>query len=175
MSLFSFYNISVILKLARSRKNLQDPYDKLVFSIVDFASIACCAASNHTDHRTNISWVTDFTWYPDKTSCLKISRASPNYTGYDQARIFDIDYSWKRCYSFETVKGEEYLIRGTFLYYGDTALRTSFFILVGVTNISKVNSLEDLKGLEYLDESSSSVLKVVKRINLGATEGDFIK
>ncbi|XP_024027034.1 nodulation receptor kinase-like [Morus notabilis] len=177
----------------------------------DFVSIACCRESNYTDPNTTISWDTDYRWFPDRKNCRKISKASTNHTGDDEARIFDIDYSWKRCYSLDTTRGEEYLIRGTFLYYENILLyETSFSVSVGVTNISQVNSAEDfevegifratkesidfclvktegdpyisrlvlrpLKGLEYLqDFSSSSVLKVVRRINLGAKDGDIIK
>ncbi|PON97099.1 Receptor-like kinase [Trema orientale] len=175
-----------------------------------FLSIACCADHNYTDLNTNISWVEDSSWYPDKTGCQKITRAAATYTGYNETRIFDVDFSGKRCYSLDTLKGQDYLIRGTFLYYGDTILKTSFSISVGVTEISQVKyspkdlevegvfranksyidfclvktegapyisqlELRQLKGLEYLQGFSSSVLKLVKRVDLGSKEGDIIR
>ncbi|KAL5556683.1 hypothetical protein UlMin_038919 [Ulmus minor] len=106
-----------------------------------FVSIACCAEANYKDQSTNISWTADYNWFPDKRSCQKISRAATNYTGYGEVRIFDIDNSGKRCYSLDTTKGEDYLIRGTFLYYGE---KSSFFISIGVTQIGLVNSPQDL-------------------------------
>ena len=180
----------------------------LIFT-AGFVSVACCADHNYTDHNTNISWIEDSSWFPDKTGCQKITRAAANYTGYDEARIFNIDFSGKRCYSLDTIKGQDYLIRGTFLYYGDIILKTTFSISVGVTEISQVNSpkelevegvfrankryidfclvksegapyisqleLRPLKGLEYLQGFSSSVLKLVQRVDLGSKEGNIIR
>ncbi|XP_060970362.1 nodulation receptor kinase-like [Cannabis sativa] len=108
-----------------------------------FISLACCK-DNYTDTQTNIRWESDYNWFPDKTGCQKITKA----TGYDETRIFNIDFSGKRCYSLETIKGQDYLIRGTFLYNGDTVLKQSFSILVGVTNISQVNFPKELEVVE---------------------------
>ncbi|KAK1587933.1 hypothetical protein Q3G72_018382 [Acer saccharum] len=109
-----------------------------------FLSIACCADSDFTDKNTNISWSPDEKWYPDRSGCHKVTRPVVNYTVYDKVRDFDTG-SGKRCYNLTTIKDQEYLIRGTFLY-GD-ALRTnlvsSFDVLVGVTPISQVNSSVD--------------------------------
>ncbi|XP_062100824.1 nodulation receptor kinase-like [Humulus lupulus] len=105
-----------------------------------FLSLACCK-DNYSDPQTNIKWESDYNWFPDKTGCQKITRAA----GYDENRIFNIDFSGKRCYRLDTIKGQDYLIRGTFLYNDDTVLKPSFSILVGVTKISQVNFPKELE------------------------------
>lgn len=164
-----------------------------------FVSIACCAEANITDPITNINWTTDSTLLLDGViSCQKISKPVLNQTGYNEARIFNIA-SGKRCYTLPTTKGEDYLIRGTFL--SGATEHSSFGVSVGVTVISLVSSSEDsdveglfkassnhidfclvkkegapyisqlvlrpLKDLDYLKDFPSSVLKLVKRIDLG--------
>lgn len=110
----------------------------------DFVSIACCADSDFIGKNPSINWKPDDAWFPDKKDCRTITRPVVNNKFYDKVRDFDID-SGKRCYNLSTTKGQDYLIRGTFLY-GDaveTPLVSSFNVLVGVTPISLVNSTED--------------------------------
>lgn len=173
------------------------------FENAGFLSIACCAGGNYTEKVTNISWTPDFQWFPDTISCQKISKPVVNQTGYKESRIFNIPKG-KICYSLPTPKGEDYLIRGTFLT-GVTG--SSFSVSVGVTVIGLVSSSQDLEvegifkatknytdfclvkkegapyisklalrplwDLEYLQEFPNSVLKLVKRINLGGNGSDI--
>lgn len=172
-------------------------------------SLACCSDSYFTDPNTTISWIPDDSWFPNRTGCRnEVIEALRTYD-YGQARIFNIN-SGKRCYNLKTIKEQDYLVRGTFLF-GDslrTTLDTSFDVLVGVTGISLVNSSEDsevegifratkdnidfclekvqgdpyisklelrpLQNLNYLlNFSSSTVLKTVRRIDVGSTRGDI--
>ncbi|KAF5749719.1 hypothetical protein HS088_TW03G00044 [Tripterygium wilfordii] len=107
-----------------------------------FVSIACCANQNFTEQNTSITLVSDDGWYHERTSCSNISR--PRENGYDRARIFNIE-SGRRCYNLKTTKNRDYLTRGTFLV--DKFVQpqgSSFDVLIGVTPISVVNSLDDL-------------------------------
>ncbi|KDP32166.1 hypothetical protein JCGZ_12627 [Jatropha curcas] len=108
-----------------------------------FVSIKCCAASNSKDSN-NITWISDAGWFPiNAKNCKNITTARANYTGYDIVRFFD--KPGKICYDIPTTKDQNYLIRSTFLH-GDSegSLDFSFDVLIGVTRISTVNSLEDL-------------------------------
>ncbi|XP_044463492.1 nodulation receptor kinase-like [Mangifera indica] len=105
-------------------------------------SIACCADSSSSNR--NISWVPDDNWFPDHTSCRRITTPVVHYATYDKVRAFNIS-TGKRCYNFTTNKDQVYLIRGTFLY-GDregTPLGSSINVWFGVTPLSVVNSSED--------------------------------
>lgn len=108
-------------------------------------SIACCADSNFTDTSTSIIWSPDDTWFPDRTGCHNITIPVVNYKVYGKVRDFDIETGGKTCYKLSTVKGQDYLVRGTFLY-GDTVrapLISTFNVYIGVTPVSLVNSSED--------------------------------
>ncbi|KAL9461143.1 hypothetical protein AB3S75_004189 [Citrus x aurantiifolia] len=110
----------------------------------DFVSIACCADSDFIGKYPPVNWKQDDAWFPDKKDCRTITRPAVNNKFYDRVRDFGID-SGKRCYNLSTINGQDYLIRGTFLY-GDaleTPLISSFNVLVGVTPIGLVNSTED--------------------------------
>lgn len=118
-------------------------------------SIACCAEANVTDPITNITWTTDALWSIYRAiNCQKISKPVVNQTGYNEARIFNIA-SGKRCYTLPTTKGEDYLIRGTFLS-GATEY-SSFGVSVGVTVISLVSSSQDSE-VEGLFRASSNYI-----------------
>ncbi|KAM3709011.1 hypothetical protein ACJW31_02G140700 [Castanea mollissima] len=154
-----------------------------------FVSLACCADSNFIDQ--NISWSPDDSWFPDRTGCRNETKAAVNNDqGYNKTRVFnipDLPDSGKRCYNLTTVKDQDYLVRGTFLY-GDllsTNPNNSFNVLgifratedhidfclekdIGNPYISKVE-LRPLKISEYLQESSSTVLKLVSRVDVGGT------
>lgn len=107
-------------------------------------SIACCADSDFIGKYPPVNWKPDDAWFPDKKDCRAITRPAVNNKFYDRVRDFGID-SGKRCYNLSTIKGQDYLIRGTFLYRDtlETPLISSFNVLVGVTPISLVNSTED--------------------------------
>nr|AAY22388.1 symbiosis receptor-like kinase [Tropaeolum majus] len=110
-----------------------------------FVSVACCADSGFTDN-TLINWITDESWFPDKQGCRNFAPPVANYTGYKKARIFAID-SGKRCYNLPTIKDQDYLIRGSFLF-GDSLsspFGTSFNVLVGVTPIARVSTSDKLE------------------------------
>nr|XP_048334843.1 nodulation receptor kinase-like [Ziziphus jujuba var. spinosa] len=169
-----------------------------------FQSTFAQEGGNYTEQVTNITWVSDSQRFPDTISyCQKISKPVVNQTGYNVSRIFNIPKG-KICYSLPTTKGEDYLIRGTFL----TGLTgSSFWVSVGVNEIGLVSSSQDLEiegilratknytdfclvekegapyisklalrplwDLEYLQEFPNSVLRLVKRINLGGSGADI--
>lgn len=104
-----------------------------------FESIACCADSNYTDSKTFINYTSDFNIFSDRTSCRDITKPVGNHASYERARVFDIDKG-KRCYSLPTIKGQVYLLRGTFP--SDDSLSKSpdfsFDVTVGVTLLGAV-------------------------------------
>ena len=170
-----------------------------------FVSIACCADSEYTDPNTSLNYTSDFSFYPDKTSCSDTTRPVKNYAGHGKARVFDIDIG-KRCYNLPTNKNQVYLLRGTFP--SEESPNSSFNVTIGVTSLGVVEkpsqAVESLEGIfiatknytdfclvknqgnpyislielrpldeEYLLDSPSNALKVIKRNNLGATGDDI--
>ncbi|OVA10049.1 Protein kinase domain [Macleaya cordata] len=165
-----------------------------------FVSIHSCAASNTTDPNTKINWISDINLFGNNDrKCKTVNDL--------KARIFGTDLGNKWCYNLATIKGEDYLIRGTFL--NGSVLRSSadtfFNVSIDATSISQVNSSVDLLEVEaifrandqyinfclvrgkgnayisklelrplndlvYLKNRPSSVLKVVKRVDLGYTK-----
>ncbi|KAI8534579.1 hypothetical protein RHMOL_Rhmol10G0101500 [Rhododendron molle] len=113
----------------------------------DFVSIRCCADSNVIDPITNISWITDIEWYPDRSNCQDVTRraAQNNTVGYGRVRIFSSQTgNNKWCYNLTTVKNQDYLIRGTFISEGTPSKSVfSFNVLIGTTLIGTVNSSFD--------------------------------
>ncbi|KAK9285498.1 hypothetical protein L1049_024692 [Liquidambar formosana] len=110
-----------------------------------FLSLDCCADSIlFTDPKTAINWTSDYGWFPDRSGCRKISEAVENYTGYPKARLFSTNLGKKWCYNLTTIKDQDYLIRGTFLF-GDSLdpLGALFNVSIDVTTISQVNSSDD--------------------------------
>lgn len=109
-----------------------------------FLSIQCCAAANFTEPRTNLSWISDGTWFPENQSC--ISRPVYKSAHYERARSFSLDIGHKWCYSLPTRKDHDYLVRGTFLSVkqGKTLPHSSFVVLIGVTPIATVKSSDEL-------------------------------
>ncbi|KAB2597567.1 nodulation receptor kinase-like [Pyrus ussuriensis x Pyrus communis] len=105
-----------------------------------FVSIACCAESNYTDSR-NISWISDFNQFPNTTGCHTRVPSKADYSGYNRSRVFYQNSNQKRCYKLSTKKGEDYLIRATFLF--GHIWSSSFSVSVGVTPIGVVDSSED--------------------------------
>ncbi|XP_068314950.1 nodulation receptor kinase-like [Pyrus communis] len=105
-----------------------------------FVSIACCAESNFTDSR-NISWISDFNQFPNTTGCHTRVPSKADYSGYNRSRVFYQNSNQKRCYKLSTKKGEDYLIRATFLF--GHIWSSSFSVSVGVTPIGVVDSSED--------------------------------
>ncbi|XP_047325196.1 nodulation receptor kinase-like [Impatiens glandulifera] len=105
-----------------------------------FLSIDCCAESNFTDHRTNISWIEDYSWFPDRSTCQKIITSEKTQRLCDNSRVFTSRYGNIWCYSLPTVKNQVYIIRGTFLPWNRQVAErgSSFDILIGVTSIAKV-------------------------------------
>lgn len=124
-----------------------------------FVSIQCCSDSNISDPNTNITWTTDENWYPNKEGCQNISRPVQNDTNNDKARFFGSTYGTKWCYNLPTTKGQDYLIRGTFLF-GDvrrTPRGTFFDALIGVTPIGRIN-LSDDKEIEGIFKATNEYM-----------------
>ncbi|WMV16941.1 hypothetical protein MTR67_010326 [Solanum verrucosum] len=115
------------------------------FAQEGFLSIQCCAAANFTEPRTNLSWISDGTWFPENQSC--ISRPVYKSAHYERARSFSSDIGHKWCYSLPTRKDHDYLVRGTFLSVKQekTLPHSSFVVLIGVTPIATVKSSDELK------------------------------
>ncbi|KAJ9177458.1 hypothetical protein P3X46_012676 [Hevea brasiliensis] len=157
-----------------------------------FVSIKCCAASNSTDDN-KISWMSDSGWFPDEASCRHITRAEANSTSYD-VRVFKID-SGKRCYNLPTNKDQDYLIRVTFLYGDSVESLCSFDVLIGVTQISTVNTVENLtvegifrathryidfclvhdKGYPYISQLELRPLEYSEYLNIQGKASDVLK
>lgn len=171
-----------------------------------FISVQCCTEGSSLDNNA-IIWESDFKWHPDRRNCRNISKPVVNYVGYNKVRTFRTCLkSGEWCYNLTTIKGEDYLIRGYFLF-GDSLRQgstSSFNVSIGTTIISRVKSSDDtevegifratneyinfclvkeegdpyisllelrnLRDSQYLDKEPSSVLKVVKRADVGNTE-----
>ncbi|KAL8125094.1 nodulation receptor kinase-like isoform X2 [Apium graveolens] len=103
-----------------------------------FESIQCCAQTNFTDRNTNISWTTDDQWYPNISCCQEISPST-------KVRVFSSTFGNKWCYSLNTRKDENYLLRGTFRAgeLQKSPPGTIFDVLIGITSIAIVKSSED--------------------------------
>ncbi|KAL0450085.1 UNVERIFIED_CONTAM: Nodulation receptor kinase [Sesamum latifolium] len=111
------------------------------FAQEESISIQCCADATFKEPNTNISYISDESWYPDKRSCQDTV-----WTGHDnlnKARFFTGGYSSKWCYSLPTRSGVAYLIRGTFPINNLQASPpdTFFNVSVDVTEIERVNSI----------------------------------
>ncbi|KAK4346730.1 hypothetical protein RND71_033069 [Anisodus tanguticus] len=115
------------------------------FAEEGFLSIQCCAPANFTKPRTNLSWISDETWFPENQIC--ISRQVYKNAHYEQARSFSSDIGHKWCYNLPTRKDHDYLVRGTFLSGNQekTLPHSSFVVLIGVTPIATVKSSDELK------------------------------
>ncbi|XP_071709829.1 nodulation receptor kinase-like [Rutidosis leptorrhynchoides] len=107
----------------------------------DFVSIQCCADSNYTDPN-HITWVPDDKWFSDNGQCQDIVTPQQNGTTNDQARFFNTNYGTKWCYDLPTIKGQDYLIRGTFPSedLNDGPTTTFFNVSIGISPIGQVNS-----------------------------------
>lgn len=105
-------------------------------------SIACCAESDYTDSLT-ISWISDFNQFPNNRGCHTSVKAVVNNSGYNKTRVFYQGSGQRRCYKLSTTKGEDYLIRGTFLFGPLWGSHFNFSVSVGVTPIGVVDSSED--------------------------------
>lgn len=104
---------------------------------VGFVSLACCADSNFTDTSTGIVWTPDSHWFPNSSSCINISNNA-------KSRIFGIALGKRSCYRISTVKGQEYVIRGTFLVKESSASGDSYFgVYIGATLLDLVSSSQD--------------------------------
>ncbi|KAL8117881.1 hypothetical protein AgCh_015679 [Apium graveolens] len=111
----------------------------------DFRSIQCCADTNFTESTTNLSWITDDNWYPDKRTCQGITQQIKNSTVHAKTRIFNSSFAKKWCYNLTTRKDQDYLLRGTFTA-GDlqrTPQSNIFDVLIDITSIAQVNSSND--------------------------------
>lgn len=113
---------------------------------VGFVSLACCADTNFIDKNTSIGWTQDSQWlFPNYSStCANINNNN------EKSRIFGSNVlGWKRyCYHFNTIKGEEYLIRGTFLVNESSSSNghyssSLFGVYIGNTLLSRVKAFRD--------------------------------
>ncbi|KAL9666183.1 hypothetical protein QQ045_000507 [Rhodiola kirilowii] len=114
-----------------------------------FVSLKCCASSNSTDAVTSINWTSDNNlFYSNLSRCQKVTKPVPNYTGYDWARIFDSKLGKRWCYNLTTVKDQDYLVRGSFLF-GDSfqasAPGGSYNVSIDVTSISTLQSNDNIE------------------------------
>lgn len=109
-------------------------------SYVGFLSINCCATKNSTDEN-NITWITDYSWFPDNSVCQKIRRPVQYSESYF-VRGFAID-SGKICYTLPTIKGLNYILRGSFIHL-DSLTPSTFDVLIGVTSLSTVELPNDV-------------------------------
>ncbi|XP_054809886.1 nodulation receptor kinase-like isoform X2 [Prosopis cineraria] len=120
-----------------------------------FVSIACCADSSYTDPETNLSYKSDYTWFPDRTSCRSLINHKANQTGNERARMFDITDKGKRCYSLPTIQDKIYMLRGSFP--PDNSLEDfSFNVLIAVTSLGSVRPSGDLEIVEGIFRASKN-------------------
>ncbi|KAE9449528.1 hypothetical protein C3L33_18582, partial [Rhododendron williamsianum] len=140
-----------------------------------FVSIRCCADSNVIDPITNISWITDSEWYPDRSNCQDVtSRAAENNTvGYGRVRIFSSQIeNNKWCYNLTTVKNQDYLIRGTFISGGTPSKSFfSFNVMIGTTLIGTVNSSFDTE-VEGVFKATGDYINFCLEKDAKVEEGD---
>lgn len=138
-------------------------------------SIRCCADSNVIDPITNISWITDSEWYPDRSNCQDLtSRAAQNNTvGYGRVRIFSSQIgNNKWCYNLTTVKNQDYLIRGTFISEGTPSKSFfSFNVMIGTTLIGTVNSSFDTE-VEGVFKATGDYINFCLEKDAKVEEGD---
>nr|XP_016487983.1 PREDICTED: nodulation receptor kinase-like [Nicotiana tabacum] len=113
------------------------------FAQEGFLSIQCCAPANFTEPSTNLSWISDETWFPENQSC--IIRPVHKNTPYERARFFSSDIGHKWCYNLPTRIDQDYLVRGTFLSGNQVKAlpHSSFVVLIGVTPLATVKSSSD--------------------------------
>ncbi|XP_051140304.1 nodulation receptor kinase-like [Andrographis paniculata] len=167
-----------------------------------FVSIQCCAEANFTEQITNITYIPDDNWYPDKTSCRDTKHGAQR-----KSRIFSSEYNnCKWCYTLPTRINGVYLIRATFPL--KNASPDSFFkVSIGATILARVNSdskpyveaifksatknythfcLVKGKGKaflskmelrpshqDYVKKNASRVLKLLDRVDVGNKESDI--
>ncbi|XP_054825608.1 nodulation receptor kinase-like isoform X2 [Prosopis cineraria] len=108
------------------------------------------SASASEDPKTSVNYTSDFSFYPDKTSCLDTTKPVGNNAGRGKARVFYIDEG-KRCYNLPTAENQVYLLRGTFP--SDESLskspNSSFDVTIGVTSLGVVEKPpQDMELLE---------------------------
>lgn len=117
----------------------------MMIFLAGFISIQCCGDGNITEPTTNISWISDENWYPEREGCQDIKASLHHDTKPRKTRFFSLDPGHKWCYSLPTRRDQDYLVRGTFISGNrqTTLQNTSFDVLIGVTPIAKVKSLNE--------------------------------
>lgn len=112
-----------------------------------FLSIQCCAASNFTDQGTNLTWTSDSYLLHNVGRCEHVSSTS-GFTVHNSVRIFDESDSRSFCYYLPVIKGQNYLVRATFLngLFPQFVVGATFNFSIGTTSLSQINS-----SLEYLE------------------------
>ncbi|KAG9130898.1 hypothetical protein Leryth_006681 [Lithospermum erythrorhizon] len=171
-----------------------------IYAQEGFVSIRCCSDAAYTDPITNISWIGDGTWYPDKRSCVDIVG-----TEY-KARSLSSNISKQWYYNLPTLSNQDYLVRGTFIGNLQSSPSSSFHVLVGVTKLALINTVNEYKvegifratgdnsdfclltekvqpfisevelrpvSSNYLDKEPSGVLKLIDRVDAGNKEGEI--
>lgn len=108
--------------------------------LAGFISIQCCGDGNVTEPSTNISWISDENWYPERQGCQDIID-EPR-----KARFFSLDLGRKWCYTLPTWRDQDYLVRGTFI--SGNLQNTSFDVLIGATPIARVKSVNNEETVE---------------------------
>ncbi|KAL5714698.1 non-specific serine/threonine protein kinase [Ranunculus cassubicifolius] len=113
----------------------------------DFVSIQCCAPSSFIDPITKIRWTSD-THLQNNGKCENIS--NPKGNNNRLSRFFYNGSSGKWCYKLDTVNGQNYLVRGTFVRGNQTPDNTSFDVSLGATLVGRVSSSVEFLELEAI-------------------------
>ncbi|MCD9645482.1 hypothetical protein HAX54_034443 [Datura stramonium] len=154
------------------------------FAQEEFLSIQCCAPANFREPHTNLSWISDETWFSENQSC--ISRPVYENAHYERTRSFSSDIVHKWCYNLPTRKDHDYLVRGTFLTGNQekTLPHSSFVVLIGVTPIATVKSSDDLR-VEAIFRSTRSYINFcllkkkgnpyISKVELRPINPDYLK
>lgn len=125
-------------------------------------SIQCCADASFQDPNTNISYISDEFWHPDKKSCQWTGNANRES---NEARFFESRYDSKWCYTLPTSKGSVYLVRGTFPLSDPQASPSDdfFSVSVGETEIERVDSArERVEGIFKATRNYTNFCLVIK-------------
>ena len=173
-------------------------------------NIQCCAISEFTDPRTEITYTSDYYLLNGVGACTNFSGLSIRDLSSRSARIFGNDHRVRWCFDLPVVEGQDYLVRSTFLNgpFLRSMRGTMFNMSIGATSISLINSSLDSEAVEgvfaatgnhtnicilkgngnayiskvelrpindsiYLNGSSSSILKLISRVDLGNKDFTF--
>ncbi|XP_059633603.1 probable LRR receptor-like serine/threonine-protein kinase At1g67720 [Cornus florida] len=110
--------------------------------VKEFVSIDCGGASNYTDPRTGLAWISD-TEIMSHGKSVAVEKSDEDRLQYQRRRDFPTD-SNKYCYTLSTEERRRYIVRATFLYGSSVNVDTypKFQLYLDATKWSTVTVLD---------------------------------